>query len=124
MNDQQIPNSVSTADLQQYLHNAPPEKEQTINGKTLGQLEEITERLLEQALEDSGGTPAIHKLMALKVIMNLGTWHQHLAEEAARRGDMETAANCMADYGQLRSSYQLLDNILVAEWDETTNTES
>ena len=117
--NEQIPNSVSSADLQKYLNKAPAENKETVNGKTIEQLNEIADRLLNQALEESGGSPAVHKIMALKVIMNLGNWHAEMAEDAVKRGEINAGANCMADYGQLRSAYRLLDDIVVSEFDNS-----
>ena len=119
--NEQIPNSVSSADLQKYLNKAPAENKETVNGKTIEQLNEIADRLLNQALEESGGSPGVHKIMALKVIMNLGNWHAEMAEGAAKSGNLEAAGNCMAEYGELRAAFKLLSNIMVSELDQSSN---
>ena len=119
--NEQIPNSVSYADLQNYLTRSVDQHEPTVNGKTEEELEAISERLLNQALAEAGGTPAIHKIMALQVLMHLGNWHAEMAEGAAKSGNLEAAGNCMAEYGEVRAAFKLLSNIMVSELDQSSN---
>jgi len=122
MTNYPIPDGVSFADLQGFMQKAQPEKSAELYaGKTQAEVEAIAEKAIMDTIAECED-PIIHKVMALKIMANLGDWHSLMAQHQAESGDMETAAAYMADLGQIRSAYLLLRTVSVHQDDFTVSS--
>ena len=117
MNSFDIPDSISWANLNELLQQAPSDNA-AVAGFSRDKLEALAIKHVDAAAE-ACGHPLVHKLMGLMVFVYLSSWLQKLAEIASSNGDLEQAAACMAQVGQLRSAHQLLLMTEISEDDFT-----
>ena len=118
----EIPSSISTADLTNMLDEAPSDEDQvsgycTCNkdsgpfaGFTREQLTEFVEDSVKEAM-DNCSHPMVHKLMAIKCLLQLGGFHKTMAESMLEEGEKDSALCWMSDEGQLYSAYKLLTSV-------------
>ena len=108
---QSIPSGFSMDDLQNMLENAQPEpssQPKEMGDATREEIEELTDRLLSQALEEIND-PMVHKAIMVNVLNNFIRWHVMMAERAIEtEQDTETIACWYKDAGK----FQAIANIL------------
>ena len=98
-------------DLQNMLENAQPEpssQPKEMGEATREEIEDLTDRLLSQALEEIND-PMVHKAIMVNILNNFIRWHNTMAERAIEtEQDTETIACWYKDAGK----FQAIANIL------------
>ena len=108
---QSIPSGFSMDDLQNMLENAQPEpssQPKEMGEATREEIENLTDRLLSQALAEIND-PMVHKTMMVNILNNFIRWHCMMAERAIEtEQNTETIACWFKDAGK----FQAIANIL------------
>ena len=112
-----IPDSLSTADLQAMLADAPKEHDQDCPGcpECDGEYSEANqESAVEQGLTlmiEQCDDPAVHKMAVLKVCNNMVHWHTKVGEAAMERGDTDCGTAWLRDAGKWQAVMDIVMSI-------------
>ncbi len=131
-----IPASISTSELTNMLDEAPSDEDQVssyaevcrcnapspFDGLTKEKLENYVEQHVTEAMQTCNH-PMVHKLMALKCLLQLGGFHKAMAESMLEEGENDSALCWMSDEGQLYSAYKLLTSVGMGADDWYCNVE-
>ena len=108
---QSVPNGFSMSDLENMLAKAqsePTPQPKEIGEATRDEIENLTDRLLSEALEEIND-PMVHKAMMVNILNNFIRWHNNMAERAIEtEQNTETIACWYKDAGK----FQAIANIL------------
>jgi len=108
---QSVPNGFSMSDLENMLAKAqsePTPQPKEIGEATRDEIENLTDRLLSEALEEIND-PMVHKAMMVNILNNFIRWHNNMAERAIEtEQNTETIACWFKDAGK----FQAIANIL------------
>ena len=130
----EIPASISTAALTNMLDEAPCDEDQVSGyctcdkgsgpfaGLSQKELTELAETSVTEAMEKCSH-PMVHKLMAIKCLLQLGGFHKAMAENELEEGNKDSALCWMSDEGQLYSAYKLITAVCMGADDWYCNDE-
>lgn len=108
---QSVPNGFSMSELENMLSKAqsePTPQPKEMGEATREEIEDLTDRLLSQALEEIND-PMVHKAMMVNILNNFIRWHDSMAERAIEtKQEPETIACWLRDAGK----FQAIANIL------------
>ena len=108
---QSVPNGFSMDELKQMLEQAKPEPTPQPKGMgeaTREELEQLTDRLLSEALQEYND-PMVHKTMMVNIINNFIRWHCSMAEKAI---ETEQDPRVVACWYKDAGKFQAIANIL------------
>ena len=117
---QSVPNGFSMSELEDMLKNAQTEatpEPKGIGEATREEIENLTDRLLSEALEEFND-PMVHKAIMVNIINNFIRWHNAMAEKCIEdEQDPQVIACWFKDAGKFQAIANILFTISCGEND-------
>ena len=120
-----IPDGMSFSDLEALLEDAPsditnaPERDDD-DEDTRSDMQKLADHFMSLAYEQVED-PMVHKLMIMRGLSNMITWHTHMGESFFKDGEPERGTGWMRDAGKFQACMDILMSIKISNDDDCVN---
>ena len=111
MSEFQVPDAVSFEDLREAMEAATPEQQDQPIAQDADGLFEQARACVLDATNLSDMPAVFHKAMVLNIIENYIDWHNLVAEEQFKSGDLKSAASWLRDCGKFQAIMNIITTI-------------